>query len=185
MSASEPPRPRTPSDPSAQAPADAAPTGPGTAPPRHPRFDRIAVTGTAACALITDPGGRVLLVKPVSRDEWGFVGGWVDRGETPHEGCAREIKEEIGLDLQVGALLVLDWIPGGRVVADPLTFYVFDGGVVEHPDSIHLRENEIEDFGFFPPDRARERSGEFNRERVGLALEARRTGRTVYQPHRR
>ncbi|GAB3656020.1 NUDIX hydrolase [Glycomyces tarimensis] len=55
-----------------------------------------------AGAFITDVEGRVLLVRAISRDEWGFVGGWVDRGETPHEGCARGIMEEIGLDFRWG-----------------------------------------------------------------------------------
>jgi 8-oxo-dGTP diphosphatase len=145
------------------------------------RIDRIAVSGTVAVAFITDPEDRVLLVKPASRDEWGFAGGWVDRGESPHEGCAREIKEEIGLDLPVGGLLVLDWLTDTGYVAEPLTFYVFDAGVVE-PRHIRARAGEIAEFGFFAPEQAIDRCGEFNRARLGLAMEARRTGRTVYQP---
>jgi 8-oxo-dGTP pyrophosphatase MutT (NUDIX family) len=146
-------------------------------------IDRIAVSGTVAGAFITDSEGRVLLVKPVSRDEWGFVGGWVDKGESPHDGCAREIKEEIGLDMPVGDLLVLDWLTETGYVDEPLTFYLFDAGVIENPDLIRLRATEIEGFGFYPPEQAVSRSGEFNRARLGLALEARRTGKTVYQPH--
>ena len=146
------------------------------------RIDRIAVSGTVAAAFITDPEDRVLLVKPASRDEWGFTGGWVDRGESPHEGCAREIKEEIGLDLQVGGLLVLDWLTGTGYVAEPLTFYLFDAGVVDGPHLVRPRAGEIEAFGFFAPEQAIARCGEFNRGRLTLALEARRTGRTAYQP---
>lgn len=149
------------------------------------RIDRIAVSGTAAAAFITDPEGRILLVKPSSRDDWGFTGGWVDRGESPHEGCAREIKEEIGLDLAVGELLVLDWITDSGYIAEPLSFYVFDAGVVEDPRLIHARPGEIEDFGFFAPEAALARCGAFNRARLGLALEARRTGKTAYQPFSR
>lgn len=147
-------------------------------------IERIAVSGTVAAAFITDAGGRVLLVKPASRDEWGFVGGWVDRGESPHQGCVREIEEEIGLVLQVGDLLVLDWLAETGYVAEPLTFYLFDGGVIEDPDSIRPRAGEIEQFGFFPAEEALLRIGAFNRARLGLALEARRTGRMAYQPLR-
>ncbi|GAA2162101.1 MULTISPECIES: NUDIX domain-containing protein [Glycomyces] len=146
------------------------------------RIDRIAVSGTAAAAFITDPAGRVLLVKPTSRDEWGFTGGWVDRGETPHEGCAREIKEEIGLDLAIGDLLVLDWITDLGYLGEPLSFYVFDAGVVADPTLARPRPGEIEALGFFAPEEALARCGEFNRARLGLALKARRTGKTVYQP---
>jgi 8-oxo-dGTP diphosphatase len=147
-------------------------------------IDRIAVSGTVAAAFITDADGQVLLVKPASRDEWGFVGGWVDRGESPHQGCAREIEEEIGLVLPVGDLLVLDWLTETGYVAEPLTFYLFDGGVIEDADLIRLREGEIEECGFFPPEQALSRCGEFNRARLALALEARGKGRTVYQPFR-
>lgn len=159
-----------------------------TDPSSQELIDRIAVSGTVAAAFITDASGQVLLVKPASRDEWGFVGGWVDRGESPHQGCAREIEreieEEIGLVLPVGDLLVLDWLTETGYVDEPLTFYLFDGGVIDDPGLIRLRAGEIEEFGFFPPDQALSRSGEFNRARLALALEARRTGRTVYQPFR-
>lgn len=144
-------------------------------------IDRIAVSGTVAGAFITDRDGRILLVRAAVREEWGFVGGWVDRGESPHEGCAREIEEEIGLELPVGDLLVLDWLPDTGHVAAPLTFYLFDAGVVE-PHRVRPRAGEIAEFGFFAPEQALVRCGEFNRERLGLALEARRTGRTAYQP---
>jgi 8-oxo-dGTP diphosphatase len=147
-------------------------------------IDRIAVSGTVAAAFVTDPEDRVLLVKPTSRDEWGFAGGWVDRGEAPHEGCAREVREEIGLDLTVGDLLVLDWLTDTGYVAEPLTFYLFDAGVVDDPRAIRLRAGEIEAFEFLAPEAALARCGEFNRARLGLAMEARRTGKTAYQPYR-
>ncbi|MFG3339913.1 NUDIX domain-containing protein [Glycomyces sp. NPDC048151] len=148
------------------------------------RIDRIAVSGTAAAAFITDVEGRVLLVKPASRDHWGFAGGWVDRGESPHEGCAREIEEEIGLRLEVGALLVVDWLTDVGYIAEPLTYYVFDAGVVDDPAAVRPRPGEIEQVGFFAPEQALERIGEFNRARLALAIEARLTGTTVYQPYR-
>ncbi|WP_460498291.1 NUDIX hydrolase [Glycomyces tarimensis] len=65
-----------------------------------------------------------------------------------------------------------------------MTFYLFDAGVVEDPDLSRLQPAEIAEFGFFPPDEAVSRSGEFNRERIGLAYEARQSGKTVYQPFR-
>lgn len=150
--------------------------------PSRELVDRIAVSGTVAGAFITDTAGQILLVKAISRDEWGFVGGWVDRGESPHQGCAREIKEEIGLDLPVGDLLVLDWLPDTGHVDAPLSFYLFDCGVIEDPDLIRLQEEEIAEYGLFPPEAAVARSGAFNRERIGLAMAARRSGKTVYQP---
>ena len=41
----------------------------------------------SAAALITDPAGRVLLVKPNYRDYWSLPGGICELGEPPHAGC--------------------------------------------------------------------------------------------------
>lgn len=48
-------------------------------------------------ALITDPAGRVLVVKE-RQDTWSLPGGGLDHGEAPGAGLARELSEEIGLD---------------------------------------------------------------------------------------
>ncbi|WP_051325603.1 NUDIX domain-containing protein [Glycomyces tenuis] len=157
-------------------------TGP---PPPQSLIDGIAVSYTVACAFFTDPEGKVLLVKPNYRDDWAFVGGLVDKGESPHEACARETKEEIGLDVPPGELLVLDWVPMHEFVSAPLTFYLFDGGVIDDPGRIRLQADELDEFGFFQPERAAVLSAEVNPGRVDLALRARRTGRTAYQPSHR
>src|SRR5215470_5748702 len=84
----------------------------------------------AAGALITDGDDRVLLVKPNYRDHWTLPGGICEHGEPPHAGCAREIAEELGLGLPVGALLAVDWSqPYGRQ-ARPIMHFVFDGGTL-------------------------------------------------------
>jgi 8-oxo-dGTP diphosphatase len=154
-------------------------------PPPRSLLDGIAVSFTVACAFFTDPDGRVLLVKPNYREGWAFVGGLVDTGESPHEACARETREEIGLDVPPGGLLVLDWVPKHELVRAPLTFYLFDGGVLDEPERIRLQADELDEFGFFPPERAAALSAEINPGRVELALEARRTGATAYQPTHR
>lgn len=144
--------------------------------------DGFAVSFAVACAFVTDRAGKALVVKPNYRDEWQFVGGMVDRGESPHEACAREIKEEIGLDMPVGDLLVLDYVPDHPFVAAPMTIYVFDGGVIDEPDRIRLQVDELEAFRFLPVQQAARLFAELHRARIGLAAEARRTGSTVFQP---
>ncbi|WP_081687527.1 NUDIX domain-containing protein [Glycomyces tenuis] len=156
-----------------------------TGPPPREVLDGFSTSYAVACALFTDVEGRVLLVKAHHRDHWQFVGGMVDKGESPHEACARETKEEIGLDSPTGELLVLDWVQHEAFVAAPMTIYLFDGGVIDDPDLIRLQAEELERFGFFPPDEAASLFPAAHRERLGLALEARRTGKAAYQPSRR
>ncbi|WP_199035319.1 NUDIX domain-containing protein [Glycomyces salinus] len=145
--------------------------------------DGFAVSFAVACAFFTDPAGRALVVKPNYRDDWQFVGGMVDKGESPHDACAREVKEEIGLDMPVGDLLVLDYEPDHAFVGAPMTTYVFDGGVIDDPDLIRLQADELEEFSFLPVESAARLFADFSRARLGLAAEARRTGKTVFQPY--
>ncbi|MGC4878186.1 NUDIX domain-containing protein [Micromonospora sp. DT43] len=71
-------------------------------------YANLASFYAAAAAFITDPAGNVLLVKPTYRDHWAFPGGYLDEGEYPHDACAREIREELGISVTVGDLLVVD-----------------------------------------------------------------------------
>ncbi|HZO29682.1 MAG TPA: NUDIX hydrolase [Chloroflexota bacterium] len=71
------------------------PAPPGLFTPRHP---------LGAGALIRDGEGRVLLILQTYQRPplWLPPGGWVDRGETPGEAARREVREELGLRVDVG-----------------------------------------------------------------------------------
>jgi 8-oxo-dGTP diphosphatase len=128
----------------------------------------------ASGALITDPDGRVLLVKPNYLDHWLMPGGTADDGESPEAACAREVKEEIGLDLPVGPLLLVAWAPPRAPRPRPIVVFIFDGGGLDGPGRIRLQEEELDDHGFFPPEEARRLLGPVGR-RLPPALRARET----------
>lgn len=50
-------------------------------------------------ALVTDDGGRVLLVRHSYTDGWYLPGGGVARGESIIDGLRRELMEEVGIEL--------------------------------------------------------------------------------------
>jgi 8-oxo-dGTP diphosphatase len=60
---------------------------------------RFAVT---AGAIITDNRGRVLLLKHRFRPGtgWGMPGGFMEEGEQPDEAVRRELREEVGLEVE-------------------------------------------------------------------------------------
>ncbi|MFC8661692.1 NUDIX domain-containing protein [Streptomyces sp. NPDC057199] len=98
-----------------------------------------------AAALLRDTEGRVLLVEPNYRDGWALPGGTVesDDGETPRQGAHRETLEEIGLDLEIGRLLAVDWVPA--TTRPPIVSYLYDGGVLSEDQfkAIRLQEEEL------------------------------------------
>ena len=103
----------------------------------------------AAGALFFDDIGRVLLVKPTYKERWDIPGGYVEPGETPRQACQREIREELGLTVEVGNLLVVDWAPMPSE-GDKLLF-VFDGGATwpEIRSQVTLASEELSEFRFF------------------------------------
>ena len=134
----------------------------------------------AAGALLTDPDGRVLIVKPNYRDHWLFVGGMLDEGETPERACRREVREEIGLDRQPGRLLLVDWTPPSSHRPLPLIEFIFDGGVVA-PDQVRLGEDELDEHRFLPSEQAMTLLSVNGRKQLTAALEAKRSGTMLYQ----
>ncbi|MFF2653306.1 NUDIX domain-containing protein [Streptomyces sp. NPDC058045] len=127
-----------------------------------------------AAALFRDAEGRVLLVEPNYRPGWGLPGGTVesDAGETPRQGARRETAEEIGLDVPLGRLLAVDWVPGeGR---PPLVAYLYDGGVLDAGQlaSVRLQEEELLSWRMVEPREVPELLPGAGGRRVLAALEA-------------
>lgn len=58
----------------------------------------------AACALVTRPDRRVLLVRTEARG-WVVPGGQIEEGESLTDGLQREILEEAGIEARIGALV--------------------------------------------------------------------------------
>jgi ADP-ribose pyrophosphatase YjhB (NUDIX family) len=85
------------------APDHGAP-GPDAAPPGR-EYPSRPIVGVGGVVFI---GGRVLLVKrrfePLA-GRWSLPGGALEVGETLAEGLAREMKEETGLDVEVGPVV--------------------------------------------------------------------------------
>jgi 8-oxo-dGTP diphosphatase len=136
----------------------------------------------SAAALITDPAGRVLLVKPNYREHWSLPGGICELGEPPHAGCAREVSEEIGLDRPAGPLLAVDWAQPYGPDVRPIMAFVFDGGTLEDDGGIVLQQEELDDYRFAGPAEVTSCMAAGGARRVRAALAARASGAPVYGP---
>lgn len=135
----------------------------------------------SADVLIRDHAGRLLLVDPKYKPDWDTPGGMAEANEPPHQAVQRELREELGLDIQVGRLLVVDWVsPHGPW--DDLLAFIFDGGELtnEQIAGLKLRDDELRAFEFCAPEQARERLRPYVWRRVAVALEALESGRMQY-----
>ncbi|MFD5519156.1 NUDIX domain-containing protein [Streptomyces sp. NPDC127066] len=107
-----------------------------------------------AAALLRDAEGRVLIVEPNYREGWTLPGGTVesDAGESPRRGARRETAEEIGLDVELGRLLAVDWVLGPE--RPPIVAYLYDGGVLGERElkAIRLQEEELLSWRLVPRD---------------------------------
>ncbi|RZU54471.1 NUDIX domain-containing protein [Krasilnikovia cinnamomea] len=133
----------------------------------------------SAGAVFFDDQGRVLLVDPTYKQFWNLPGGGVDTGETPRAACLREVREELGLIVGVGALLVAAWTPAGP---DGKLYFVFDGGVLDarQRDAIVLNPGELARHAFVDPDEADQMLSAPQRALMTEVVAARAAGHTRY-----
>jgi 8-oxo-dGTP diphosphatase len=106
----------------------------------HPRF---AVT---AGAVITDAHGRVLLLKHRFRPGtgWGMPGGFLEAGEQPEEALRRELREEVGLEIEKLKLFVTRTFQRPKQVE-----IAFTAQAIGRPDQLSF---EIQSTAWFSPD---------------------------------
>lgn len=143
-------------------------------------YAQLAAFHAAAALFVTDESGRVLLVKPTYRDHWAIPGGYVDQHETPHTAARRELREELGLTLTVGDLLVVDWASPAGPRPRALVNFIFDGGRLTDEHRIDVDHDELDTFAFHDPEQCRQLLPPRVAPRVEAALAARAKGTAIY-----
>jgi 8-oxo-dGTP diphosphatase len=102
-----------------------------------------------AMCFIERSDGALLLVRHSYRDRWGVPGGLLQRGEDVELGAKREVREEVGLDVELlgEPAVVVDAEPQrvDVIFRAELATGVSDG-------DLELSSAEIVDARWFPPD---------------------------------
>ncbi|MEU6204785.1 NUDIX hydrolase [Micromonospora musae] len=142
----------------------------------------VATPRVAAGALFFNDEGHVLLVRPSYKRHWEIPGGFVEPGESPRAACLREVEEELGLTVVLGAMLVVDWAPAEHE-GDKLLF-IFDAGslTAEQERDIRFADGELTDWRYVPAHDLEEHGPSRLARRIRAAIAARRGGST-YAEH--
>ena len=102
--------------------------------------------------IVTDGTGRLLLIrrgKEPSRGCWSVPGGRVESGETLEAATGRELLEETGLHVRVGALVGTV----EREAPDGSTFVIYDFACTPIGPSRHVvAGDDADDVGWFTPE---------------------------------
>jgi 8-oxo-dGTP diphosphatase len=135
----------------------------------------------AADVIVRDARDRLLLVNPNYKPDWDLPGGMAEANEPPIDAAARELREELGLTVEIGALLCVDWIEPHGPWDDTLVF-VFDGGKISAAGigALHITDDELSGFRFCTLDEAAELLRPYVWQRAANALDALTTGRARY-----
>ena len=131
-------------------------------------------------ALIFNDRDEILLVKPTYKDHWSFVGGVVDANESPMQACVREVKEEIGLDVDAEFVSVV-YQPETDEKTESLQF-VFDAGTISQDqiNKIEIDCKEIGEYKFYKIKDAISVLSETASHRLQQSLEAIKNNQAIY-----
>lgn len=137
-------------------------------------LDSLPRRRSAAAALLRDRSGNICLVEPTYKDFWDLPGGTVEIDESPRAGCRREVREELGIEREIGQLLCMDWIRPSQGDPHGALIFVYDGGVVDQPiiDTMITPPEELHRFRFVSVDDLGDYVTERNQRRIRHALAA-------------
>lgn len=114
---------------------------------------RLPTKRLAACVMLFDEEGRLLVLETTYRKGWLVPGGIVERNESPWEGAVREVREEIGIELDRLDFAAMDWRSSDDEYDDSLHF-VFHGGVLSPEQKSEIRPDGVEIANYRFADRA-------------------------------
>ena len=128
---------------------------------------------SAATVVFTDGAGRVLLCEPTYKQVWEAPGGAVEAEESPRDGAVREVREELGLVVEPGRLVAVDYVPPIEDRTEGLIF-VYDGGGLtdEQAAAIQLADEELRSWAWCTVDQVHGRMRPLVARRIEAALGA-------------
>ena len=135
----------------------------------------------AAAALLLGEDERLLIVKPWYRPHWLLPGGIVERDESPRQACAREAREELGLEIAPRRLLCVDYTTATDEASESLQFVFWAGRLdASQCEMIQLQADELSEWRLVTPTEGQALLAPRLARRLPACLRALRLGVTLY-----
>ena len=112
-----------------------------------------------ACSAIIERGGEYLMARRRDIGWWNLPGGGLEAGETVDRGLAREVREEIGVEIRIVRLVGVYSKPQKQEVVLTFLCKLAD-------DTPPTTSDEISEIGWFTPDTLPEQTLPKHRQRV-------------------
>jgi 8-oxo-dGTP pyrophosphatase MutT (NUDIX family) len=143
--------------------------------------EKLPRKNVASGALIRNQKNEILFVVPIYKPSLAIPGGLTEDDESPLAACRREVSEELGIEIAISKLLLIDWMPTQGVWKDSIQL-IFDGGMLssEQIEAIRPAEGEIGNFEFLTFQDAKTRLRPSMARRVETAISALSVGVPQY-----
>jgi ADP-ribose pyrophosphatase YjhB (NUDIX family) len=120
-------------------------------------------------------------VEPTYRPFWLLPGSVARADEPPYAATVRAVRHELGIAVEPGRLLVVDWVPPrpGRIEG---LLFVYDGATLlpEQSAAISLPPGELRSWAWCADDELPDRLPAHMLRRIRAAVQARADGATRY-----
>jgi len=131
------------------------------------------VCAFGAASVILDESARVLLVRHnYGRRNWEIPGGVSAAGESAEQTARREVREELGVEIDLEAITGIYWEPDWRGIGGH--HFVFRARLAADAVVHNADPKEIADFGWFPVETFPRPISDFTIQRVRDAIAGRR-----------
>ena len=144
-------------------------------------YDNLPKKRMGAGVLFFNEKDELLIIKPNYKDHWTIPGGVVDANESPRQAAIREVKEELGLDIDPLKLLCVNYVPDHDEKGESLQL-VFYGGILnsEKIGSFKIPNKEIDGHKFIKAEELMDLLEDRLRWRISKCLEALKDGTAIY-----